>query len=133
MLRTLLYALSLLVAVGGIGLMFAPDWIFAMAPKTLAYANVLLILLIRGIGILLLALGYLLCAAARDPARYVAVIDTLIFILLCAAVLNLYGLLALDLGSLYPAGYLVARSVIQLALAIALFVLRPKPVTSHSV
>ena len=129
-LTTLLYVLSALVAIVGVGLIVTPGWIFGMAPKTLPYTNLLLILLIRGVGILLVAFGYLLCAAARDPVRYVAVIDTMIFILFCAALLNTYALLALDLGSLYPAGYLVARSVVQIGLAIALIVMRPKAKTA---
>jgi hypothetical protein len=79
MLRRLLWVLSAIAAIGGIVLVFATNVPLAIvAPTAAAYA-------------------YLLCAAARDPVRYVAVIDA---------------------------------AVVQLALAVWIYALRPKPVVT---
>lgn len=129
MLRILLYVISAIEGIAGIALLFATGWVLSFAPQMLAFPyTAFVVALVKGIGILALALGYLLCVTARDPVRYVAIIDALTFILVAAAALNVYAVTSLHLGAFYPAMYLIVRAAIQLVLAIALIVLRPKAV-----
>jgi len=126
-LRAMLFTISTICGIGAILLFFASDWLLRILPGSVPPpSNVLELTVLKAFGIFLLALAYLLCVAARDPVRYVAVINALIFILLAAAVLNVYGLVALGLGAVYPAGYLVTRTIVQLILAAVIFTLRPK-------
>ena len=77
---------------------------------------------------------YLLCAAARDPVRYAAIVDTLIFFCLGAGVLTIYADLALGARAYYPSAYLVTRGVVQIAIGAVLIALRPRaaaPTTAY--
>ena len=126
-LRVMLFAISAIMGVAALVLIFAPSLLLSWAPGNVpppntAYEHAML----AALGIFALPFAYVLCVAARDPARYAAVVDALILFLLAAAALNLYGLMALGLGTFYPAGYLVVRSIVQLILAAVLFALRPK-------
>lgn len=126
-LRILLYVIAGIEGIVGIALIFATGWVLSFAPKMLAFPyTAFVIALVKGIGIVALALGYLLCVAARDPVRYVAIIDTLVFVLVAAAALNVYAVVALNLGALYPSPYLIVRAASQLALAVVLLALRPR-------
>ncbi|HLI94623.1 MAG TPA: hypothetical protein VKT72_00895 [Candidatus Baltobacteraceae bacterium] len=126
-LRIVLYALSVIEGIAGVVLLFATGWVLSFAPQLLALSSTgFVVLLLKGIGIISLGLGYLACAAARDPVRYVAVIDATVFILIAAAAENFYAVVALHLGSLYPTPYLLVRGIIQLALALTLLAMRPK-------
>src|SRR5690348_6525646 len=88
-LRVLLYVISAIEGMAGIALLFATGWVLSLAPHILAGPfTAFLFALVKGTGILALAIGYLLCVTARDPVRYVAVIDALTFILVAAAALN---------------------------------------------
>ena len=130
-LRMLLYVLSAIEGIAGVALLFATGWVLSFAPKMLALPyTAFVVALVKGIGILALALGYLFCVAARDPVRYVAIIDTLIFVLISAAALNVYAVVSLHLGALYPSPYLIVRAALQVAVAIMLLALRPKHVRS---
>lgn len=132
-LRILLYVISAIEGIAGVALLFATGWVLSFAPSMLALPYTgFVFALVKGIGILALALGYLLCVTARDPVRYVAVIDTLIFVALAAAALNIYAVIALHLGSLYPSPYLIARAAIQVAIAVALFSLRPRATAAYN-
>jgi hypothetical protein len=124
-LRILLYAISALEGIAGLILIFAPNWVLAFAPTAIALSGFTLYL-VQGVGVIALALGYLLCVAARQPARYVAVIDMLVFLAFAAAALNLYALGALGASAYFPASYLIARTVVQIAVGIALLMLRPR-------
>jgi hypothetical protein len=130
-LRMLLFAISAIEGLAGIVLLFATGWVLALAPPNLGLLSSSVVLaLVKAIGIIALALGYLLCAAARDPVRYIAVIDALVFILVAAAALNVYAVAVLHVGWFYPAPYLIVRAIVQLALALALVALRPKGATN---
>lgn len=130
-LKVLLFIIAGVEGVAGIALLFATGWVLSFAPHMLAGPfSAFLVALVKGTGILALAIGYLLCVAARDPVRYVAILDALIFILLAAAALNVYGVFSLHLGAFYPAPYLLGRGATQLFLAIVLFSLRPREVRS---
>lgn len=126
-LRILLFVMSALTGVAGFVLVFATGFMLSMSPSVVALGNGgILNALVKALGIIAIAFGYLLCVAARDPVRYVVIIDTVIFTLVGAGLLNLYAVAVLDLGTFYPTPYLIVRALIQLAIALALFLLRPK-------
>ena len=126
-LRVFLFVIAALEGLAGILLLFATGWIRALVPVGPGlFAGVESLLLLKAIGIVMLALAYLLYAAARDPVRYIAVVDALAFILIAASAINLYAVVALHAGDLYPGPYLIARAVVQLLLAIVVIALRPK-------
>jgi hypothetical protein len=126
-LSLLLFILSAVEGISGLFLIFTSRWVLALAPANLALPNPGIVeLFLKAIGIVALALAYLLYVAARDPARYVAVIDALVFMCVAAAILEFYALAALNLGALYPPSYVIARAILQLILAVVLVVLRPR-------
>lgn len=128
-LTTLLYALAVLEALAGLILIFGSHWVLSMTPNSLTLPDTaFMTVFLKGLGIFALGMGYLMCVAARDPARYVAVIDTLVFILIASAILIAYALVSMHLDRYFPANYVVIRIVIQIALAIVLIVMRPKAV-----
>src|SRR5579864_3708340 len=126
-LSTLLYALSVLEALAGLILLFATNWALSLVPANLALGDTgFVMIFLKAIGIIALALGYLLCVAARDPGRYIAIIDTLAFLLVASAALNAYALTAMHVGKYYPANYVLVRIIVQLVLAVAVITMRPK-------
>jgi len=126
-LRVLLFAISVLAALSGLVLLFATSWVFSFSPGNIAlFNNGLLIAMVKAMALIAIAFGYLLCAAAREPTRYIAVIDTLAFILLTASALNLYAALVLQLGSYIPEQYMIVRAIVQFGLGVAVIALRPK-------
>ncbi|MBV9645877.1 MAG: hypothetical protein JO043_00265 [Candidatus Eremiobacteraeota bacterium] len=127
-LSIILYVLSAIEGIAGLVLIIASGWVLSMLPVAGLTTPGLLLFALKGIGVIALALGYLLCVAARDPARYVAVVDTFAFVLFAAALLQFYAVGALGIGTVYPTPYLISRSVVQLILAIVLVALRPRHV-----
>ena len=126
-LRVLLYVLSAIEGVAGIVLVFATEWVLSTSPKILVFPyETYVVAVVKGVGILVLALAYLLCVTARDPARYVAILDTLVFICFAAAALNVYAVAALHLGLFYPGPYLLVRAALEVALGAAILAMRPK-------
>ena len=126
-LRIVLFTMSTLIGLASLILIFAPGWLLSWAPGYVPPPNTSYEhLLMAGLGIFALAFAYLMCVAARDPVRYAPIVNALVFFLVMAAALNLYGLYALGLGAFYPPGYLITRSIVQLILAGVLFALRPK-------
>jgi hypothetical protein len=125
-LKAVLYAISALQGVAGLMLLFASTWVLSMGHPLLGLGGTAVaVAFLKAIGIAVLGFGYLTCVAARDPVRYVAVIDTLIFLSLAAAALNLYIIAYLHISPFYTF-YLLGRTVVQLAIGIALIALRPK-------
>jgi hypothetical protein len=132
-LSLLLFVLSAVEGISGLFLIFASRFVLAMAPANLALPGPeVIVLFLKAIGIVALALGYLLCVAARDPARYVAVVDVVAFMCVAAAILEVYALAELNLGALYPPSYVIARAVLQLILAVILIWLRPTRTPARS-
>lgn len=130
-LRTLLFAFSAIAAIAALVLIFAPSWPLAFAPGSVPPpANALEFAILRAFGVAVLVIAYLLCAAARDPVRYAAIIDGFIFLLVAFAILNISWVVAQQLDAYYPSVYLIVRAVVQVILAIVLFRLRPKNVTA---
>jgi hypothetical protein len=124
-LRVLLYAISAIEGIAGLILIFASTWVVAFAPSAWVLSG-LILYFIKGIGIISIAFGYLMCVAARQPARYVAVIDSFAFLAFGGALLNLYALVILGEAAYYPVSYLIARSIVLIVIGVALLVLRPR-------
>jgi hypothetical protein len=132
-LRLLLMFVSIVEASAGIVLSLATNWVLAFMSVPVLILNTGFVLaLLKGIGIVALAFAHLLWAASRDPVRNIAVVDTLVFMLLAAALLNVYAILSLHLGAFYPEPYLIARAVVQVILAVAVILLRPKHGAKHT-
>jgi len=88
--------------------------------------STLLLVVLKETGRLALMLSVMLCLAARDPERNVAIIDAVSVGLCILAVTPLVSLYTLDLGRLYPAYLVLGRSFVRLALAGVLYYLRPR-------
>ena len=125
-LSTILYAISVLQAVAAVVLIFAPRWLLAMTHVAYdAAGSGLFIEFLMGIGLAVLGISYLTCCAARDPVRYVGVVNALIFLSLGAATLNIYTVVALHVPPAFIE-YLLTRSAIQAVIAVVLLLLHPK-------
>jgi hypothetical protein len=125
-----LRALSVLAALGGLLLIFAEKAlivrIFLRPPE--AEVSTLLLSLLKEIGGMVLMLGVLLWLASRNPVRNVAVVDALIAGLCILALTPLIALWMTDIRSIYPGYLLWGRSVVRLAMAALLYLLRPRHV-----
>jgi hypothetical protein len=125
-LRALLFVLSGIAALAALICLFAPGWILSLQLGSLPPPNTLFDhALLSAVGIFAVPLAYLLCIAARDPVRYVGVINAMIMLLVVAAFVNIYFVLGHQLEAYYPGGYLIVRAIVQLVLAAVLFRLRP--------
>lgn len=127
-LRIVLGFLSLLMAIGGVLLIFSSkpviERVFLHPPET--EVSTLLLATLKEMGALALMLAVMLFLASRDPKRNVAIIDGLAVGLCVSAVTPLLSFYTLDLGNLYPAYAIWARSLVRLALAVILFYMRPR-------
>ena len=127
-LRVVLGFLSLLLAIGGIVLIFSSKPLVMrvfMHPPEFEISTLLLAAL-KELGGLALMVSVMLFLASRDPERNVAIIDAVSVGLCILAVTPLVSLYMSDLGRLYP-GYLIwGRSIVRLALAGVLYYLRPR-------
>jgi hypothetical protein len=127
-LRVVLGFLSLLMAIGGVVLIFSSKplimRLFLHPPE--AEISVLLLAAVKEMGGLLLMVSVMLFFAARDPVRNLAIIDAFSVGLCILAVTPLVSLYTLDVGRLYPAYAVWGRSLVRLALAALLYFLRPK-------
>ncbi len=128
MLRIVLGFLSLLLAIGGVLLIFSSKSLIMRAfmhpPES--EISTLLLAAVKEMGGLALMVSMMLFLASRDPERNVAIIEGLTAGLCILAITPLVSLYTLDVGRLYP-GYLVwGRSLVRLALAAVLYYLRPR-------
>jgi hypothetical protein len=127
-LRIVLGFLSLLMAIGGVLLIFSSkpliERVFLHPPET--EVSTLLLATLKEMGGLALMLAVMLLFAARDPQRNIAIIDALMVGLCILAVTPLLSLYTLDLGRLYPTYAIWGRSVVRLLLAGILYYLRPR-------
>jgi uncharacterized BrkB/YihY/UPF0761 family membrane protein len=103
-LRIVLGFLSLLMAIGGVLLIFSSkpliERVFLHPPET--EVSTLLLATLKDVGGLALMLAVMLLFAARDPQRNIAIIDALMVGICILAVTPLLSLYTLDLGRLYP-------------------------------
>ena len=127
-LRIVLGFLSLLLAVGGIVLIFGSKPLvmrmFMHPPDS--EISTLLLAAVKEMGGLALALSVMLFLASRDPERNVAIIDGMTVGLCILAVTPLISLYTLDVQTLYPAYLVWGRSLVRLVLAGILYYLRPR-------
>jgi hypothetical protein len=119
---------SLLFVIGGVFLLYSKPSVivrvFMHPPES--EVSTLLLAMLKEMGGFAIMLAVMLFFAARDPERNVAIIDGLIVGLCVLAATPLISLYTLDLGRLYPANLLWARSVARLAVAGLLYYLRPR-------
>ncbi len=127
-LRIVLGFLSLLLAIGGVLLIFSSKSLIVsmfMHPPELEIST-LLLAAVKEMGGLVLLVSVMLFFASRDPERNVAIIDGMAVGLCILAITPLVSLYTLDVGRFYS-GYLIwGRSVVRLALAGVLYYLRPR-------
>ena len=127
-LRVVLGFLSLLLAIGGIVMIFSSKPLVMrvfMHPPEFEISTLLLAAL-KELGGLALMVSVMLFLASRDPERNVAIIDAVSVGLCILAVTPLVSLYTSDLGKLYPAYLVWGRSFVRLALAGVLYYLRPR-------
>src|SRR5437899_5719898 len=127
-LRIVLGFLSLLLALGGLLLIFSSRGlilrVFMHPPES--EISTLLLAAVKEMGGIVLTLSVMLFLAARDPERNVAIIDGMTLGLCILAITPLVSLYTLDIRRLYP-GYLIwVRSLVRLVLAGVLYCLRPR-------
>jgi hypothetical protein len=127
-LRIILGIVSVFTAAAGLLIVFSGRSLvmrFLLRPPE-TEVSTLLLFLMRELGGLALMLSVLFFFASRDPVRNVAIVNGLIVGLCILAITPLLSLYTLDVRRLYP-GYLIwGRSLIRLALAAVLYVLRPR-------
>jgi len=127
-LRIVLGFLSLLLAIGGVLLIFSSKSLIVsmfMHPPELEIST-LLLAAVKEMGGLVLLVSVMLFFASRDPERNVAIIDGMAVGLCILAITPLVSLYTLDVGRFYS-GYLIwGRSVVRLGLAGVLYYLRPR-------
>ncbi len=104
--------------------LLASNLVVSIVPTTLlAFSAGFAGVMLKVFGVIALFGAYLLYAASRDPVRYVAVIDAFAFLLLAVAAIDVYALVVVHLTF---APWVILRTVVRVALAIALIVLRPR-------
>ena len=127
-LRVVLGFLSLTMAIGGAVLIFSSKplilRLFLHPPE--AEVSTLLLFTLKEMGGFALMLAIMLFLASRDPVRNVAIIDAFAVGLCTLAITPLLSRWMLDIQSIYPVHLVWARSLIRLALATLLYVLRPR-------
>ncbi len=127
-LRVVLGFLSLLLAIGGILLIFSSKPLimrmFMHPPES--EISTLLLAAVKEMGGLALMVSVMLFFASRDPVRNVAIIDGMTVGLCILAITPLVSLYTLDVRRLYPAYLIWGRSLGRLVLAGALYYLRPR-------
>ncbi len=128
LLRVILVIICTLTAAAGLFVIFASGFIVSRAPAALHLEPEVAIIVLKLAGVVALAISYLAAVTARDPIRYTAVINVLVFLLVAASAIDLYALVVVHVSPFYPAWFVIGRSVARLVLALILFALRPRGV-----
>lgn len=127
-LRIVLGFLSLLLALGGLLLIFSSRAlilrVFMHPPES--EISTLLLAAVKEMGGIVLTLSVMLFLATRDPERNVAIIDGMTLGLCILAITPLMSLYTLDVRRLYPVYLIWVRSLVRLVLAGGLYYLRPR-------
>lgn len=125
-LSALLWVIAVLVLAGGLLILFATPLIIGLVLPGLPVfsAGAALPMLFKYIAVLALAFAYLLAQAARDPVRYVAVVDVMAFLAIAAAIVDV----AAAVTHAWPmhTGLIWARAVVRLIVAALLIAWRPR-------
>jgi hypothetical protein len=127
-LRIVLGFLSLLMAIGGLLLIFSSKPLimrmFMRPPEP--EITTLLLAAVKEMGGLVLMVSVMLFLASREPERNVAIIDATTVGLCILSITPIVSLYTLDVGRFYP-GYLIwGRALVRLVLAGILYCLRPR-------
>jgi len=125
-LRVLLLIFAILLALGGLLLISSSTLFTSVALALLQCPPSFYPVALKFIGVVALALSYLSYVASRDPVRYVAFIDTLAFLLIAAALLDLYASFVLHLGPLFTGWFVIVRSIVRVGIALLFIALRPR-------
>lgn len=126
-LRILLLIFAILAAIGGLVTLFGSTYVASLGVMHLNFAPYGLVpMLLKFVGIVALALAYLMYVTSKDPIRYVAVIDAFAFLLIAAACIDLYALVVWHAAPFYPAAFVIARAIVRVTLAVVLIALRPR-------
>ena len=134
-LQIALRVLSLLLAVGGLFMIFASRplimRVFLRPPES--EISTLLLFVLKEMGGFVLMLTLMLFFASRDPVRNVAIVDALIVGLVILAATPLLSLHTLDIDKIYPRYLVWGRSLVRLAIAGLLYLLKPREKGSEPV
>src|SRR5260370_12104664 len=127
-LRIGLRIVSILIAVGGLLLIFAgkPLIMRVLLRPPEGEVSTLLLSLLKEMGGVMLMLSLLLWFTARDPVRNVAILDALIGGICLFSLSPLVSLWMTDIRGIYPAYLIWGRSLVRLARAAFLSCLRPR-------
>jgi len=125
-LKVLLGIMAVLIILSGLAVLFATSWILSLGAMRGLFGGSAVGLVFKFVGALALGLGYLLYQAARDPLRYVAVIDVVAFLLIVGAIIDVYAALTHALGPPFPPGLIWGRAIFRLAIAVLVIAWRPR-------
>ncbi|MDQ6768306.1 MAG: hypothetical protein M3Z41_10905 [Candidatus Eremiobacteraeota bacterium] len=129
-LRTLLRIIAILASIAGLFVLFGSGLIASFLMTNWQFAPPSFdTVLLRFVAAIPLALAYLAFAASRDPVRYVAVIDVLAFLFIVGAAVDMYAFLAWHVAPFNLAAFVIARTIVRLAIALTLIALRPRGVS----
>lgn len=134
-LQIVLRIFSLLLLVGGVFMIFASKplvmRVFLRPPES--EVSTLLLFVLKEMGGFVLMLTLMLFFASRDPIRNVAIVDAVIAGLVVLAVTPLLSLYTLEIQKIYPSYLVWGRSLVRLAIAALLYLLKPRERYSGSV
>ena len=126
-LQIVLRVFSVLLAVGGLFMIFASKplimRVFLRPPES--EVSTLLLFVLKEMGGFVLMLTLMLFFASRDPVRNVAIVDAMIMGLVILALTPLLSLYTLDIHKIYPGHLVWGRSLVRLAIAALLYLLKP--------
>ena len=129
-LRVLLLIFAILLALGGLLLITSSSYFVSMAPAWLqSPPSMFFPVALKFIGLFALAMSYLSYVTSRDPVRYVAAIDAFAFLLIGAALLDLYASFVLHLEPFFSTWFVIVRSIVRIGIALVFIALRPRQAT----
>ncbi len=88
--------------------------------------STLLLFVLKEMGGFVLMLTLMLFFASRDPVRNVAIVDAVIMGLGILVLTPLLSLYTLDIHTIYPGHLVWGRSLVRLAIAALLYLLKPR-------
>ena len=134
-LQIVLRVFSVLLAVGGVFMILASKplimRVFLRPPES--EVSTLLLFVLKEMGGFVLMLTLMLFFASRDPVRNAAIVDALIAGLVILALTPLLSLYTLDIRKIYPSYLIWGRSLVRLAIAALLYLLKPREKPSRPV
>src|SRR5262249_7990500 len=125
-LRGLLGVMAAVVTLGGLLALIGTSWILDLGAMRGLLSGSAAGLFLRFVGVLALSLAYLLYQAARDPERYVAVIDAFVFVLIAGAMIDVYAALTHMVAGAFLPGLVWGRAAFRLIVAVSLIAWRPR-------